>query len=291
MMKLLVVIASGLAAVSIGVSAQADVIAGWDFSAYENPGDLAGGGSSPGPSNAFYDSNGAGAAAATLGSLTIGGAGTFLPTAGAGQNLQNGTATQGYRPRGPVESNVSEPYAGSGKTAFESFGILKDEGQGATNHFAMLAKGSVTLDFEASAPGGADTWAVSFGAKTQGGGGTDGGELACGGSCSTTFDVSLDTGSGLQACSSGGTLEVDGVAASFPITVTPQDQRFRVTCPNSGVNTDTPVVRISMSGSDSTGNPLIDNVAIEAELVPEPTTALGLVAGVGALLGLARRRR
>ena len=40
----------------------------------------------------------------------------------------------------------------------------------------------------------------------------------------------------------------------------------------------------------SAGQPIIDNVAVHAKPVPEPATALGLVAGVIGLWVMGRRR-
>ena len=272
----LLAIAWGVAAISIGATAQADVIAGWDFSQYERPGDLAGGGSTPVATNSVFDDNGAGSDAATIGTATIGGGGTLLPTAGTGQNgSQDGV---GYSPRGPITSNVSEPFLDTGKTAFDSFSILTDEGQAVANRFAMVADGSVVVDFEATMPQSADGWAFSFGGKMLNGGGTDGGQISCSGSCTTTVDLRLSTNGG------------GSFGAVQQVVLTPEDTRYQVTFPNSGTSSSNPVVRLAMTGSSGTGLPVIDNAAIEGVL-PEPGALAGLLAGALLLAGLRRIRR
>jgi len=277
----LLAIACGVAAISIGAAAQADVIAGWDFSQYEKPGSLDGGGSSPVATNADSDPNGAGAEAAAIGQAIIGGAGTLLPTAGTGQNGTQATPEiVGYKPRGPIASNAITPFLGTGKTAFDSFNTLEEEGQAATNHLAMVADGSVVVDFEASDGllWGDGDFAVSFGGKMLNGGGTDGGQISCGGACTTMVDVSLST---------------DGGASFEPTTsvvLTPEDQRFEVPFPGAADGVAV-VARLSMTGSAGTGLPVIDNVAITATPLPEPGALAGLAVGALALAGLRRGRR
>lgn len=284
----LLAIACGVAAISIGAGAQADVIAGWDFSQYEKPGSLDGGGSTPAATNSVEDPNGAGAESGAIGTATIGGAGTLLPSAGASQNGTQATpGIRGYSPRGPITSNESDPFV-TGQTAFNALATLADEGQTSTNLFAMAADGSVTVDFAATPASSYEDWAVSFGAKMLNGGGTDGGEQSCAGACGTSVAVSLDTGSGFVSFDE---VSVDGgTPAPGSVDLTPEDRRYRVTFPNSGDSTSSPVVRIAMAGGPGTGTPLIDNVAIEAVPLPEPGALLGLLAGAGMLAGLRRLR-
>lgn len=259
-------IASVVGALCLAASAQAVVIAGWDFSQHRLPNSAVGGGS-PLPANyASLDPNGAGAEAGVIGTATYN-AGVLLPTAGIGFNCDRtgSLGTEGCatpNTDGPVRSNRSEAFD-LGRPSFDAFSILKAEGQAFTNRYGMTPTGAVDLIVGATAgyTGGASNWQVSFGAQMLTG---------------TTSTVNV-------------AFSPDGVSyTSFgSVNITTDDERFSV--PLAVAASPKGFVRLSLDASS--GQPVIDNVAIEATPIPEPGSVAMLVSGAACLLGLARRRR
>jgi hypothetical protein len=262
----LLTIASAVGALCLAASAQAVVIAGWDFSQHRLPASAVGGGS-PLPANyASLDPNGAGAQAGVIGSATYN-ASVLLPTAGIGFNCDR-TGPQGTEgcatpnTNGPVRSNRSDAFD-LGRPSFDAFSILKAEGQAFTNRYGMTATGPVDLIVGANAgyTGGAGNWRVSFGAQMLTG-------------TASTVNVAFSP---------------DGVSfTSFgSVNIGVDDERFSV--PLAAAASPRGFVRLSLNAAG--GQPVIDNVAIEAIPVPEPGAVAMLVSGVACLLGLARLRR
>jgi hypothetical protein len=294
MKRKLLAIAAVVGAGLLAASGQAEVIAGWDFSQFRNPGALTGG-AVPLPANySFADSNGAGAEAALYASASVIG-GSWLPTAGEGQNCQRrpdgvGDTAGCAAPNvdGPVRSNRSEPFS-LGMPSFDAHSILKAEGQPYTNLHAMMAPGGdVTVVFEVLAPftnGGADGWQISFGGKMMSGNGDDGGAPP------------VEEG-GQVGCSPGCTANVSARWSSDGIVYNPavadvldiDDDRIVLDL-NAGPDASTTAfVELTIDGSPGR-IPVIDNVAIEAIPLPEPSGAVQMLFGVGCLLGLRRLRR
>jgi hypothetical protein len=286
-MSKLLAIASVLCAGLWTASAQAEVIAGWDFSQFRNPGSLVG---APVPLPANYsvvDPNGAGAEAGNVGEASVVG-GSWLPTAGEGFNcerLPNGGKAGCAPPNvdGPVRSNRSEPFS-QGDPDFDALSILRSEGQTWTNRFAMLAPGGdVVLELEVSAPflgGGAEDWMLSLGGRMASGNAGDGGQIGCSPGC--TADV--------EARFSGTTCAAAVFGPIVSDTLDLDDDRVVLDL-NAGPDATTVAcVELTISGG-AAQLPIFDNLAVEATPLPEPSVSLSLLAGVGCLLGLSRFRR
>jgi hypothetical protein len=278
----------------LGGVARADTIAGWDFSQYRGDGVLSTDGVSftantlPANYSVLDPTLNAGAESASYGTAyfdgSFGSTGTvsgFLPTAG-GLNCQRmpvppeGCATRNVD--GPIRSNRTEPF-GQGENAFDSLSVLLAEGQVFAQHLGMTASSGVSVVFEADlTPAGieANDWSLSFGGRTFSGGGPGGGQLSCdpvpGCSSTVTVDFSVDGSTFVPA----GSVQLD-----------PSDQRFSV--PLSTAKSDKFYVRLNLDATS--GQPIIDNVAIEGTPLPEPGTTVQLLAGLAGLAGLHRLRR
>ncbi len=271
MMKKLLAMASLVGASWIGTAASADVLAGWDFSQFQSPASLTGG-SNPLPANySTQDPVGAGSGSASFGSLSW--SGTLLPTAGTGQNTGNGSP---YNGEGPIGSNIADDFE-PGEIAFGAESLLRATGQSNANRFGMLASSASTLTFTVTPPvSGAQNFEVSFGAKILGGGGPNGGPLSCdpiGGPFTCTSTVTVEHA---PDCSS---------YISYPSQVLSlDDERYSVAL-GSAVDTDDFCVRLGLS--PTSGQPVIDNVAV----VPEPDMGLVAVTGITMLAWLRRRHK
>lgn len=259
-------IATVVGALCLAASAHAVVIAGWDFSQHQLPAS-AGGGGSPLPANyASLDPNGAGAESATFGRATYDDS-VLLPTAGIGANCER-TGSQGSEgcatPNvdGPVRSNRSEPFA-LGTPCFDAFSILKNEGQSSATRYGMTATGNADVVLKAISGynGGASNWVVSFGGRMLTG-------------SASTLDVAF-SGDGISYTNYG------------PVNLTVDDERYEVALDTAAH----PVGYVRLSLNASTGQPLIDNVAVEATPIPEPAATAQVLAGVACLAGLYLRRR
>ena len=278
MKKNMLGIASMIAMAAAPVSAQADVIAGWDFSQYFTAGRLTIDGTNYVDTLAAnYSSldptfNAGGLASSEAGKMFMDG------TAGSSSvDPSPGNATVVPTPRkvgdygtavadiptgeGAVQSNSGTPGSTLGSNPFNAFSILRTEGQVNTQHLALLANASASVAFLADATvgaGSAENWSVSFGGRAlQGGAATVGVAFA-------------------PNCGSYGSVT--------NVNLTEDDQAFTVVFPGAN-NGATGCVRMDLS-SDA----IIDNVAIEATPLPEPGAVLGLGAGFG-LLAMLRRRR
>jgi hypothetical protein len=289
---------AAIALVALASPARATVIAGWDFSQYRGTGLLSTDGVSftntLAANYSSLDPNGAGAESAAFGTLYFDGSNgsssvpagpattLFAPTAGsAGFDCARrypvppdpGAERGGSPPAGCTVPNVDGPLAsnreGGGLNAFDSHSILRAEGQAFTERLAMKATGSVSLVFKADMSSvGPRPWEVSFGGRTAGGGGDDGGELACDPSCTSTVGIDFST---------------NGVSytAFGSVTLDEADRRFVV--PLGSTASSVAYVRLNLE--PGSGEPIIDNVA-----VPEPAATAQLVAAAGALALLVRLR-
>jgi hypothetical protein len=259
-------IASTVGALCIAASSQAVVIAGWDFSQHQLPASAVGGGS-PLPANyASLDPNGAGAESAIFGEATYNDS-VLLPNAGIGANCEitGSQGTEGCAPPnvdGPIRSNRSEGFE-LGKSSFDAFSILRDEGQAYATRYGMTATGNVDVVLKAISGynGGASNWVVSFGGRMLTG-------------TASTVDVAFSS---------------DGVSYTNygPVNLTVDDERYEVALDAAAH----PVGYVRLTLDAATGQPLIDNVAVEATPIPEPAATAQLLAGVACLAGLYLRRR
>jgi hypothetical protein len=253
--------------VCLAGSAQAETIAGWDFSQYMGDGsfvkDL-----SLVPSNtleANYSNRaaapGAGPPAAAFGTAYFDGSNgstsvnpsalspALVPTAA----LRNGS----------LHSNLRAPGAVKGYADFDSKTGVKGAGQPLFNRLSMTATAGVDAVFKAdlgAAPPSLHHWEVSLGGRTFDG--------------SSSVDVEFSP---------------DGITYS-PMTtfnLTTTDTRF--SAPLVGAVGSTAFVRLGLDPSG--GQPVIDNVAVV--LLPEPSGTVQAATGLSALalFYCIRRRR
>ncbi len=254
-------VAALAAAALLSGSAQAAMIAGWDFSQYAGDGLLSVDGATftttlPANYSNLDPTFGAGAESAAFGTLFLDG--SFGSTAITPSGLND---EQFLPTAGSLVSNLGAP----GAFQFDSLEILVDEGQPLANLQGMTALDPVSVVFQANlaaqAFNGSD-WIVSFGGKTFNGTSTVGVEFSTDGTTySPAGSVILDT----------------------------NDKPFSV---NLGATTShTAFVRLNFNpvGSDQ---PIIDNLAISGTLsaIPEPGTALLVISGLIGLQTFGRRR-
>lgn len=270
----------------LAVSAGAETVVGaWDFSQYRGSGSLAPVGATTLSAN-YSDldpTHKAGAESAAYGTATLPNLTDVLPTAGTMNCFKDGSGP-GHphgcsepRSRGPVSSNHEV-----GDISFDQFGVLRHEGQTYTNRFAMTATSNASVVFEADLTPASTVgsgWSISFGGRTANGGGPDGGELSC------------DTASGPPDCTStvGVDFSSDGVSYSPVGSVMLDNTDTAYTVSGGGANLSTGYFRLNFD--TAAGTPIIDNVAVGVQVLPEPGEVAGMMAGVGLLGLLARRRR
>ncbi len=257
--------ALGSLALSVALtgSAQAAMIAGWDFSQYFATGELSVDGADYTNVLTANYSNldptfGAGSASAAFGTLYFNG--SFGST-----NVNPGSASSQVTPTtGSLASNVNAPVTGPGLVPFDSYTVLQDEGQIYANDLSLQIRSAVSFVFAAytdTIPGLGSDWSVSFGGQTDSG--------------SSTVAVAYSA-DGVNYTSAGSR------------TLTAIDTLFTLNL--SSLPSDAAFVRFTV---DPTGaNTRIDNLAISGNIVPpvpEPATAVLLGASLAAFAAFRRR--
>lgn len=240
---------------SIAGSAQAYLVAGWDFSQYFNDSLLSTDGVTFQTTLSANYSDldptfGAGAESAPFGTLYFNG------QFGSSAVAATGTLTEEFLPTaGSLTSNLDVP-----AVSFDAFTVLLDEGQAFSNLMSMIARDSVSVVFKAdlsTVPETGGNWSVSFGGKTFEGTSTVGVEFSTDGSSYAIVDSVI----------------LDANDAQFAVNLG--------TAPS-----ETGFVRLNFNPVDA-NQPIIDNVAIS---VPEPGTVSQFVAAVLGLLVCGRVR-
>jgi len=240
-------------------SAQAAVIAGWDFSNYFGPNTLSTDGSTY---TDTLDANysdldptfGAGAESAAYGTM-------YMDGSSGSTNVDESSATAAFVPTsGSLASNIDAPSL----VDFDAHTVLASEGQMFTNSLAMTARDDVSIVFEAdlSVLTAYNGWTLSFGGSTFTGTST------------VTVDFSTD---GI------------GYHQVGEITLDTTDTLFSV---DLGIaRTDNVFVRLNFTSS-GTDQPIIDNLSIEADTVAAVPAlpSFGPLA-LGALMVFTARRR
>jgi hypothetical protein len=257
-------IASLALSASISTTAQAVMIAGWDFSQYYGPGELSiDGASYTNVLSANYSNLdltfGAGAESANFGTLFFDGT--------HGSTLVDPTsATSQLTPTsGSLASNINAPVPpqGTGANPFDSFQILQSEGQTFANELSLKAASAANFVFGAylnTVPGLGSNWAVSFGGQTSSG------------TSVVLIDFSTD-GSNFTNIGSR--------------TLTSVDTQFTVNLGTGPSKTGYVRFGVTPSGADTR----FDNVAMNGTIVvPEPGTIV-LLGSALAAFGLLGRRR
>jgi hypothetical protein len=238
--------------------AQALLVAGWDFSQYLGDGLLTvdgveGANTLPANYSNLDPTFSAGVESAAFGTLFINGqfgSSNVDPFAAAPELVPTA---------GSLASNLNAPVAQAGDVPFDSFTVLAFEGQLFQNELALIARDAVSAVFRVSVLQQGFDWSLSLGGKTANG------------TASVGVEFSVDGTSYAPA----GTLSLDTNDTPFTLALSP-------------TLANTLFVRLNFdpSGIDQ---PVIDNVAISAEIVPEPGTLLLLLSGMAGLVGFGRR--
>jgi hypothetical protein len=221
-------------------SAQAETIAGWDFSQYFNDGVLSI------DAQAFTDildanysnldpTRNAGAESAAFGTL-------YLNGEFGSSDVNEASESAEFVPTGAAPGSLNSNLDGIAPNPFDSHSILKSEGQQFQTFLAMTATAAVSVVFEADlssvAEQGSD-WSVSFGGKTFDG----------------TASVGID-------------FSTDGVDYSSvdSVNLNTTDRPFTVSL--GAVSANHAFVRFNFAAPGEAGvaQPIIDNVTIEATL-------------------------
>jgi hypothetical protein len=257
---LLAIVAAAAVTFGAAGAAQALLVAGWDHSQYFGDALLSTDGATftdTLPAN--YSSlvaGGLGNAAGAYGTLYLNG--QFGST-----NVGAGSGTEPFLPSaavgGSLASNLSAPVVDGFLNPFDSFTELTLGGQAFMNSLAMTALGAASVVYAADAGLPGTDWILTFGARTQAG------------ASSIAIEFSED-GASYAPVGVANLTTVD-TAYSFNLSALQVDRGF---------------VRIVFD-SPATA-PVIDNVAISATVIPEPGTALLLLAGLGGLAAHGRRR-
>jgi hypothetical protein len=142
---------------------------------------------------------------------------------------------------GSLNSNLDAPVQDPGDNPFNSFSILRSEGQDFTHLLGMTASAALSVVFEGdltSVPQSASGWSVSFGGKTFSGSSVIGIAFSTNGTAYTSF----------------GSVTLNTTDRAFSVNLDPPEA-------------DRVFVRFTFDPSG--GQPIIDNVAIEGTLVGE----------------------
>jgi hypothetical protein len=255
----------GSLALSIAItgSAQAALIAGWDFSQYAGDGLLSVDGAEfTNVLSANYSNldltQGAGAESAAFG--------TFFFNGSFGSTNVDPSTTSIVLPASPsLASNVNAPVASGGPIPFDSYTVLLDEGQMFATDLSFQIASAVSFVFAAytnTIPGLGSDWSVSFGGQTNSGTSTIGIEFSTDGIIYVPF----------------GSRSINNVDTQFSISL-------------GSLPSEAAYVRFNV---DPTGvGTRIDNVAINGTIVPPvplPSTIMLLGTALTAFAALGRRR-
>lgn len=258
MRMLMTSLTSLVASLALAGAAHASLIAGWDFSQYLGAGALTIDGASGADTLSANYSNldptfSAGAESAAYGTMYING--SFGSTAVD----PFGSSPQFWPTTGSLASNINAPLGPAGAVPFDSGNVLISEGQQFFNPLSMTSPFDSSVVFRATTGGAsANGWGLTFGGKTFSG--------------TSSVGVSFST---------------DGVSYSSPtfLALDTNDKPFSVSF--GPITASTIYVRLGLTPAN--GQPIIDNVALNATVVPEPGTLVLLGAGLGAF-ALRRRR-
>jgi len=249
-----------LASLTLAGSAQAILVAGWDFSQYAGPGFLSIDGASNTATLAANYSEldptfNAGAESAAYGTMYADG--TFGSTDITPTLDSFAEPIQPYT--GSLVSNINKPFP----IPFDSHTVLTTEGQAFADFFSLqaLAGEIVSPVFNASLGGLlGDTWELTFGAKTE------------------TGSAAL----GVEVAFNGG-----GYVSLGNANLTAVDTLFTFNLGAAPANN----VQVRLTLDSTNVVSLIDNVAISAgNIVPEPGTGLLVTTGLMGLAAMGRRR-
>ena len=253
---------TSLAAFASG-SAQALMVAGWDFSQYLGDGILSTDGATGANTLSANYSNldptfNAGAESASFGAMFINGQYGSTNVDPFDPNLPALVPTAGS-----LASNINGPVQGAGDNPFDSDSILLNEGQAFFNLLSMAATANVSVVFTASTlpAGGAGTdWVLTLGGRTTGG----------------TQSVGVEFSTNGISFVPVGSLTLSATDTPFTLSLSAAAS---------------PGAYVRLNFAPTGGNyALIDNVGLSANVIPEPGTALLLVTGLAGLARFGRRK-
>lgn len=265
-MRKMLAIAAMIGAITLGGSAKATMVAGWDFSQYLGDGTLV---VDDGSIFEFVYTLGANYSHLVSPASTTSGIGGVSPLAAQFGTMfidgQFGSTDQAVQDAflpfaNSLNSNLTRPVVPEFPNEFDSHTILQFEGQVNAQFLSMTALQSTSAVFQATPTLPGTEWSLSFGGRTQSG--------------SSSVEVEF---------SPNGT---DWVSLGI-IALTAVDTAFDVALGDD--LTQTAFVRLNFD-VDGSFAPLIDNVAINATLIPEPGTALLLLTGLAGMTAYGRRK-
>lgn len=264
-MKTKTTLLAGVAALAAVASANATLVAGWDFSQYFasgfnsiNGGDFAG----EGNAQANYSdllSPSPDAAAGVFGSIYFDGSnGSFDGANGFASTISPFT---GNLASGSIQTADLNPFNNAG-----SYALLQASGQTFTNDLSLqtTVDGAIVFSADVSSLGQAGTvWQLNFAGLDAGG-------------SSVSWEVSTD-GTNYISLGAGADITLSGV-----------DTLYTVNAGAAYDNEDQIFFRGTFSGV--TSQALIDNVGISATVVPEPSTYAAIFGAIALAFAAARRR-
>ena len=231
-------------------SAQAVMIAGWDFSQYAGDGELSVDG--VGYTNvlsANYSTLdptfGAGAESAAFGTLFFNG------SYGSTNVIPDAPDSQVDPTSLSLQSNIDAPVTAGGLVPFDSLTVLVDEGQPFASELQLQIRSAVSFVFAAytnTIPGLGSDWSVSFGGQTDSG----------------TSSIGIDFSADGIVYVPFGTQSITSVDTQFVINL-------------GDLPSEAAYIRFNVNPTGS--NTRIDNVAINGTVVPVPLPSVAILLG------------
>jgi len=255
-------IASLAVSLAVSGSAQAAMIAGWDFSQYIGSGELSVDGASYTNVLSANYSNlllapGAGPSSAAFGTL-------FFDGQFGSANVDPSSGTAQLTPAsGSLSSNVNAPATAPGLLGFGSLNELAFAGQPYQVDLSLQVQAPVSFVFAAyldTVPGLGSDWSISFGGQTLTG----------------SSVVVIDYSTNGTSFTNAGQRTLNTLDTLFTVSL-------------AGLPTDAAYVRLTVDTAGSQGS-RIDNVALNAT-VPEPGAAVLLGAALAVFSVVGRRRK
>ena len=229
-------------------SAQANLVAGWDFSQYAGDGFMSvdGGSTFTNTLSANYSdldrTLGCGLESAAFGTM-------FADGQFGSTSVSAGSGTEQFVPIAAVGGSLASNLDAPSQVDFDAFSVLQSEGQVSANSLAMIAAGACSIVFQADLRGVGRTgtnWALSLGGRTFSGTSSVGVEYSTNGSAYTSFGTA---------------------------NLTTADSLFSFNLGTASTNLAFVRLTFNPSGADQ---PLIDNLAITAVLSAPPQCSDGV---------------